>query len=69
MWVTGSTAGPRSTGSMWPISSRWRPKRASREPGTTRFANEGVPVAEVIGRRLNVPVLAKSGEEAPKHFS
>jgi hypothetical protein len=27
-----------------------------------------VPVAEVIGRRLNVPVLAKSGEEAPKHF-
>ena len=40
----------------------------------TRFhgvAEEGVPfrhIAAVIGRRLNIPVVAKSREEAPGHF-
>jgi nucleoside-diphosphate-sugar epimerase len=34
-------------------------------------ADEGVPtrnIAEVIGERLNLPVIAKSREEAPAHF-
>jgi hypothetical protein len=34
-------------------------------------ADEGVPVreiAEVIGRRLNLPVVSKSSEEAADHF-
>src|SRR5207249_7107282 len=35
-------------------------------------AEEGVPfreIAEVIGRRLDVPIVSKSGEEAADHFS
>jgi len=34
-------------------------------------ADEGVPtreIAEVIGRRLNVPVVSKSREQAADHF-
>src|SRR5450755_3616083 len=35
------------------------------------IAEEGVPlreIAEAIGRRLNLPVVSKSPEEAPQHF-
>jgi nucleoside-diphosphate-sugar epimerase len=35
------------------------------------IAEEGVPLREIteaIGRRLNVPVVSKSPEEAPQHF-
>jgi nucleoside-diphosphate-sugar epimerase len=35
------------------------------------IAEEGVPfrqIAEVIGRRLNLPIVAKAGEEAAEHF-
>jgi hypothetical protein len=71
MWVTGSTAGPRCTGSMLPTSSGLALEKGSAGARYHGVADEGVPVrdiADVIGRRLDVPVVPKSPEEAAGHF-
>jgi nucleoside-diphosphate-sugar epimerase len=63
----------------WPASHRLDTARLYRlvlekgSPGARyhAVAEEGVRVrdiAEVIGRRLNIPVVAKSAEEAAAHF-
>ena len=46
-------------------------EKGSGAPRYHAVADKGVPfreIAQVIGRRLNVPVVSKSGEEAAGHF-
>ena len=69
--ATGSTAGPRCTDWMPRIftGSCWgRGSAGARYHGV---AEEGVPfreIARVIGRRLKVPAVGKTPEEAANHF-
>jgi hypothetical protein len=70
MWAMGSISTRRCTGSMRPASTGRRLRRELREGGITQ-SPKGVPlrdIAEVIGRRLNVPVVSKSLEETASHF-
>ncbi|MDP9813379.1 nucleoside-diphosphate-sugar epimerase [Rhizobium tibeticum] len=64
-------SGPPCTGSMQPSSTGWRSRKGKAGARYHGVAEEGVrfrEIAEVIGHRLNVPVVSKSSEEAAVHF-
>jgi hypothetical protein len=62
MWAMGSTAAPRCTGSTLHAFSGWPLAEGTVGAQYHGVADEGVPfreIAEVIGRHLNVPVVAR----------
>jgi hypothetical protein len=70
MWGMGSIAGRQCIGWTLPASIDSFSRRIHRAP-LSAVADEGVPfieIARVVGRRLNVPVMSKSPEEAAGHF-
>jgi nucleoside-diphosphate-sugar epimerase len=71
MSVTGSIAGTPCTDSMRPNLFRLALEKATVGARFHAVAEEKVAsrdIADVIGRRLNVPVVAQSPEEAAEHF-
>ena len=69
--ATGPTAGPPCTGSTPRTCSAWRWSKAPAGSVLHAVADEGVPIraiAEVIGRHLDLPVVAISPEDAAEHF-
>ena len=68
---TGVAAGPECTDWMRRICTGWLLRKVRRQRGIKGLPTRAWPaqeIAEVIGRRLNVPVVCQSHEEAAEHF-